>query len=408
MTLLVLNTGSSSLKFGVFSTDVDIHQLLEGEFERFSQEGCRIHIRRTDEPACEMARDNRLDNVDAAIRFLPVLLEDLGYNRFDAIGHRVVHGGPHHHSTTMIDEAVMQSIADVTPLSLRHNPTNLLGIHCCQQHWPSTPQYAVFDTAFHQTMPEVAKTYAIPEAWRSAGAQRYGFHGISHQHVTQCVARTLEIPTAALRLVSLHLGNGASACAIKHGQSVDTSMGMTPLSGLVMGTRAGDLDPGLPIVIARQLQLSTEEIEYALYTNSGLRALTGRQDLRDIEQLARNGVGDAKLALALYAYQVRKYLGAYAAVLGGLNAIAFTGGVGENSAAMRQRICEGLEFLGIRLDAERNANLQLSDNKANNIAKLDSPVKVLVVKAAEAQAIAREVYRQLVTDSRDVGITPPA
>ncbi|MDY6984060.1 MAG: acetate/propionate family kinase, partial [Pseudomonadota bacterium] len=313
----------------------------------------------------------------------------------DAIGHRVVHGGARFTASTLIDDSVLNDIRACVPLAPLHNPPAIAAIEHARQLWPHLPQVAVFDTAFHHTIPDYAATYAVPHEWRELGLRRYGFHGTSHHYVALRAAEALGRPFTELKLVSCHLGNGASVCAIGHGMSLDTSMGMTPLEGLVMGTRAGDVDPGLFTFLARECGLDAAAVERRLLHDSGLKALAGTQDMRDIEARAATGDPDAQLALRLYAYRVRKYIGAYAASLGGFDALIFTGGIGEHSADMRRRICAGFDFLGLRIDEDRNRAVSLRGTEAPEIQAIDSRVRVLVTQTQEQYMIAREVQHLL-------------
>ena len=264
-------------------------------------------------------------------------------------------------------------------------------------HWPETPQFAVFDTAFHNSIPPCASTYAVPGSWRDAGVRRYGFHGTSHKYVMERVSQELRTSTRDLKIISCHLGNGASICAIDCGASVDTSMGMTPLEGLVMGSRSGDVDAGMFGFLRRTLGLSIEQIEHSLYQEAGLVALSGLgNDLRRIEAAAAEGNAQAQLAVNVFAYRARKYIGAYAAAMGGCDVLAFTGGIGEHSASMRQRICDRLEFLGLYLDLDRNTAPDLDHFAAPQIQQPDSRIRVIVTQTREQWMIAREVHRALV------------
>jgi len=303
----------------------------------------------------------------------------------------VAHGGERFHDATLIDAEVLKHIEGCTPLAPLHNPANLKAITISRELWPNLPQIAVFDTAFHHTIPDRATTYAVPKEWRDKGLRRYGFHGTSHKYVGLRVARELGKPVTDLQIISCHLGNGASVCAINRGFSIDTSMGMTPLEGLVMGTRSGDVDPGMFTYLARELGLSVEEIERQLYANSGLKALAGSHDLREVEQKAAEGDADAQLAINVYAYRVRKYIGAYAAAMGGVDVIAFTGGIGENSASMRRRVCDKFEFLGLHLDDDKNQAVKLKGFEAPQVQSFDSRIKVIVTQTCEQLMIAQEV-----------------
>jgi acetate kinase len=365
MRVLVLNAGSSSVKFSVFDMDSG-EQCFESEIERVT-------------------------HIDDALAKIPAALEKAGQHKFDAVGHRTPHGGEKFKDACLITDAVVADIEACVPLAPMHNPAALAGIAMARKVWP-VPQVAVFDTAFHQTMPAHSYTYAVPEAWRKTGLRRYGFHGMSHQYIMERVAEELKTPASKLRIISCHIGNGASVCAIEHGKSVDTSMGMTPLEGLVMGTRSGDVDPGIFNYLNRVLGLSVADIEHALYVDSGLAALSGiGNDVRNIEKQALAGNAKAQLALEVYGYRVKKYIGAYAAAMGGADAICLTGGIGENSAEMRERICTGLEFLGFNFDAARNAKIKLTGFEAPQLQTSDSRIKLLVTKTREQWMIAKQV-----------------
>ncbi len=295
MHILSLNAGSATLKFGVFNPASAV-PLMEATI---------------DHPAVDAAA---FDEIESRLR-------DAGMPAIDAVGHRVAHGGPRLNEAVLVDADTEHEIERVAPLAPQHNPVALAGIRLARERWPGLPQVAVFDTAFHAGMPEQAAAYAVPQAWRDAGVRRYGFHGLSHRHVLEAVSGLLERAPERLRIVSCHLGNGASVCAIDRGRSVDTSMGMTALEGLVMGTRSGDLDPGVPGFVARTLGLDPAQIEAALYHDSGLKALSGvGPDLREIESRARQGHAGARTALQVHAYRVRKYIGASGAAVAELHA----------------------------------------------------------------------------------------
>jgi acetate kinase len=326
---------------------------------------------------------------------VPEVLAAWGIAGIEAVGHRVVHGGPENAAPVVLDDAEVARLSALTPLAPLHNPANLAAVAVARAVWPALPQVGVFDTAFHLSNPARVTTYAVPRAWRDAGLRRYGFHGTSHHYVAQRAAAALERPLDSLRIVSVHLGNGASVCAVNLGRSLESSMGLTPLEGLVMGTRSGDIDPGAFGYLQRQLGLSLEEIEHALYHDSGLKGLTGSSDMRDVEDRAGAGDAEAQLAINLYAYRARKYIGAYAAAMGGVDAIVFTGGIGENSASMRRRICDGLEFMGVRLDHDRNLGVALAGRAAPQVQAYGSRVAVIVTETAEQLQIAREVAAHL-------------
>jgi acetate kinase len=362
--VLVVNSGSSSIKYQLIETGGPT-RLAHGLVERIGAIGS-------------------VPDHDAGLRAVVAALERAGLSTgITAIGHRVVHGGDRFIEPTLIDDRVLDEIREQVPLAPLHNPANLTGILIARQLWPEIPQVAVFDTAFHATLPPHAYRYAVPETWyTSHRVRRYGFHGTSHAYVARQAASILGRPLEQLRMITAHLGNGASMTAIAGGRSVDTSMGFTPLEGLVMGTRSGDIDPAIGFHIARNAGLTIDEIDVALNSASGLRGLCGDNDLRVIEARAEQGDAAAQLALDVFCHRIRKYIGAYAAVLGGLDALVFTAGIGEHSAAVRQRVCTGLEFLGIDLDPVANAA------SARLIGATGCEVAVLVVPTDEELEIA--------------------
>jgi acetate kinase len=311
-----------------------------------------------------------------------------GLDGLSGIGHRVVHGGERFKEPTLIDDEVIAGIREQIPLAPLHNPANVIGIEVARARMPDVPQVAVFDTAFHQTIPAHAYHYALPlELHHKHHVRRYGFHGTSHRYVAGRAAEYLGRPLGSLNLITLHLGNGASATAIRAGSSVDTSMGLTPLEGLIMGTRGGDLDPAIPFFLVRATGRSSEEVEALLNSESGLRGICGANDMRTIEERAATGDERAILAMEMYAYRVRKYVGAYAAVLGRVDAIVFTAGIGENSARIRERSCRGMSALGVEIDPERNAAVSPD---APEIQPDGATVKVLVIPTNEELEIARQ------------------
>ncbi len=369
MNILVINAGSSSIKFGIFVFG-NGEQIFKSEIARSSS----------------IEKDLKL--VAEAVREIHI----------DAIGHRVVHGGASFHNNVVIDEAVKKAIKSAAIFAPLHNSIALLAIEEAEKSWPSLPHVAVFDTEFHQTIPPRAAVYAVPKQWRDSGLRRYGFHGTSHRYVMERVVEELQTPAADLRIISCHLGNGASVCAIDRGVSIDNSMGITTLEGLVMGTRSGDVDPGIFSYLNKNLGLSPEEIEDALYNKSGLLALAGSKDMRDIEKKAGEGNKDAQLAINIYAYRIRKYIGAYAAAMSGFDVLAFTGGIGENSASMRKRVCLGLEFLGLYFDDDKNTQIKLTGFEAPQLQLSNSRIKVLVTQTREQWMIAKEAHRILFGD----------
>jgi acetate kinase len=405
MRILVFNAGSSSLKFALFDMGGAEHELVRGTFDRFGPAGCTLSVRKDGQ---RHDSSPALPDIAAAVAAVPQVLADLGLDGIGAIGHRVAHGGAQHPGPVTIDDAVLAGLDALIPLAPLHNPANLSAVRLAGAVWPDLPQVAVFDTSFHLSAPAFATTYAVPEAWRSAGLRRFGFHGTSHKYVALRAAEVIGQPIERLRIISCHLGNGASVCAINRGRSMDTSMGLTPLEGLVMGTRSGDIDPGAFGWLARELGLDIAAIEAALNNDSGLKGLTGTADMRDVEARAAGGDAAAQLAIEIYAYRTRKYIGAYAAAMGGVDAIVFTGGIGENSASMRRRICDGLEFMDVTLDHDRNAAPDLTDRAAPELQSWGAGVRVIVTETAEQLQIARETQAALAGRARPALTLPVA
>jgi acetate kinase len=391
--ILVLNSGSSSIKFKLFDSS-DWTVLAAGGVSRLGEEAGQSRCDWLDadgQPRTRVSRDPIADH-GAGLEHIMSGLRDSGAlgnaGELAAIGHRVVHGGEAFHTPTRVDDAVVQAIRDMIPLAPLHNPANLEGIVVARERFPQVPSIAVFDTAFHQTMPEVAFRYALPaRLYREHRVRRYGFHGTSHAYVSKRAAAFLDRPLGACNLITLHLGNGASACAVRDGRSVDTSMGMTPLEGLVMGTRCGDLDPAIHFYLMKELGLDTASLDRLLNRESGLLGICGDNDMREIQRRASTGDADAELAVAMTAHRLRKYIGAYYAELGRVDGIVFTGGIGENDRKLRERVCVGLERLGIRLDAEANA---VSGNGERRVSASDSDVALLVIPTDEEREIAEQ------------------
>jgi acetate kinase len=389
--VLVLNSGSSSIKYRLF--DADLQVLATGLLERIGEPaGFATHQLTVDGDVREVVDDAPIPDHEVGFARLVAVLEDAGVGTdIGAIGHRVVHGGDEFTAPTVIDDAVMERIRSQVPLAPLHNPANLTGIEVAERLRPELPQVAVFDTAFHQTLAPHVYRYALPEElYRDHGVRRYGFHGTSHAYVARRAAGHLGRPLEDLKLITLHLGNGASATAIDGGRSVETSMGLTPLEGLVMGTRSGDLDPGVIFHLVRQGGWSADEVDTLLNRRSGLKGLCGDNDLRTVAERAAAGHDDARLALDVYVHRIRKYVGAYTAVLGGLDALIFTAGVGENADVVRAEVCRDLGVLGIELDPDRNVGARASVAPAG-VAELhaaSSPVAVLAVATDEEREIA--------------------
>lgn len=378
MAILSLNTGSSSVKYGLFDED-SLEPLARGMASRIGETEGRVeHDSLSEKPARTLPLPNHRSAVQA-------LLAELNTNgnagSITAVGHRVVHGGDRYSQPATVDESVLRRIRELGRLAPLHNAINLTGIEVARAMLPGAEHVAVFDTAFHAGMPANARRYAIPGDYTRRGFRRYGFHGISHAAVAEGAARHLERPLESLRLITLHLGSGASAAAIREGTSIDTSMGMTPLEGLVMGSRCGDIDPGAVLRLLDVEGLSPGDVEHLLNQESGLRALAGTGDMREIEVRANQGDEAAREAIALFCYRVKKYIGAYYAVLGGVDALVFTGGIGENAPSVRAQCCEGMDALGIGIDAKANEK-GLTAIHADRI-------PILVMPANEELAIAR-------------------
>jgi acetate kinase len=386
--VLVLNSGSSSVKYRLFDGDLTV--LASGLIERIGEEtGRATHRLGVGGAVREEVEDAPVPDHAAAFGSLVAALEDAGLGgELVAIGHRVVHGGAEFVAPTVVDEAVLERIRAQIPLAPLHNPANLTGIEAATALRPDVTQVAVFDTAFHGTLPPHAYRYAVPdEVHRDHGVRRYGFHGTSHAYVAHRAAEHLGRPLEDLALITLHLGNGASATAIDGGRSVDTSMGLSPLEGLVMGTRSGDIDPAVVFHLLREADMSPDGVETLLNRRSGLAGLCGDNDLREIERRVTEGDAAARLALDVYCYRIRKYIGAYTAALGRLDAVVFTAGVGENSATVRAQVCRGLDVLGIAVDPDRNATANADDGVVAIHAD-DAPVAVLVAATDEEREIA--------------------
>lgn len=375
MLVLVINSGSSSLKYQVRDVAAGI-VLTEGLIEKIGMgnggdgdgeiEGPRDHA-------------EALELVDAAIH------AELGDLDLAAVGHRVVHGGERFAEPVLIDNEITRAIERLNPLAPLHNPANVLGIRAISKKWPDLPQVAVFDTAFHRTLPEHAWRYAVPdELYTNHGIRRYGFHGTSHEYVTQRAAVLLDLPVDEFDGVIAHLGNGASVTAIRRGQSVDTSMGFTPLEGLVMGTRSGDLDPSILVFLGR-IGWTSEDIDTMLNRESGLKGLAGNNDMRSVVEASEAGDAKASMALAVTSYRLAKYIGGYHVAVGGAKALVFTAGIGENSHQFRALVTDRLHALGIELDAGLNSQ---RSREPRVISTAASAIPVLVVPTDEERAIA--------------------
>lgn len=394
MKVLVINAGSSSLKYQLI--DVDTKDVIaKGLVDRIGISDSNVIYKpamgKTDfavvrdvkdhTEAIRLVIDAMLDPVNGVIKSM---------DEIDAVGHRVVHGGEKFTAPVLINDAVMETIETLTDLAPLHNPANMMGIRACREIMPNAPMVAVFDTAFHQTMPAEAYIYALPyEAYTDNMVRRYGFHGTSHNYVSKVAVEMLGKPAEETKIVTCHLGNGSSIAAVKGGKCIDTSMGLTPLEGVPMGTRCGDIDPAIVLYLMKKLNLNVNEMDAYLNKKSGVLGISGvSSDMRDIEAAAKQGNERAELALATLAYKVKKYIGAYVAAMDGVDAIVFTAGVGENAANIRERIISGLGYLGVVPDYELNSNCPRGQNV--EISKPESSVKVFVIPTDEEMMIATQ------------------
>ena len=390
MKILVINSGSSSLKYQLFEMENE-KVLSSGLIEKIGEEISIItHKVNQEKTKFEKPILNHTKAIETMISLLTStefgVIQDK--TEIHAIGHRVVHGGEQFKEPTLIDEKTIKSIQAHEHLAPLHNPANLTGILACKDFFGNVPQVAVFDTAFHQTIPSRAYLYAIDYSlYKENGVRRYGFHGTSHKYVASRGALFLKKDLNETNLITIHLGNGSSITAIEKGKSIDTTMGMTPLEGIVMGTRSGDIDPGIIFFLHRTLGKKINEIDDLLNKKSGLKGLVGTNDMRDLLSKKESGDRQAELAFEVYTYRIKKYIGAYFAVLGKVDGIIFTGGIGENSIDVRREVCKGLEFLGIKLDESLN---QITDSNERRISTIDSKVEILIIPTNEELQIARE------------------
>jgi acetate kinase len=394
--VLVINSGSSSIKYRLFDM-TDKTALAAGVIEQIGEARSRLihHTRDHQQKSDEIVKTRTVPDHQRGFQLmgdalrLSGVLDDTG--ELLGIGHRVVHGGEAFREPTRIDADVIDTIQKLVPLAPLHNPANLLGIKVAREQAPRVPQVAVFDTAFHQRIPEHAFRYAIPQdLYKAHHIRRYGFHGTSHHYVARQAAGLLSRRLESLHLISLHLGNGASAAAVRAGRSIDTSMGMTPLEGLMMGTRSGDIDPAIVFYLKRKTGLSRDEVESVLNRQSGLKGICGVNDMRKIGELAQGRDPDAQLAIEMYCYRIKKYIGAYCAVLGRLDAVIFTGGIGENAAFIRAGACKDLAHLGIEIDPQKNKR---RSPEAFEIQSRRSRVRILVIPTNEELEIAEQTVQ---------------
>jgi len=391
MKIFVINCGSSSLKYKLFDMrDEDV--LAEGIIERIGIENSFLKYETKEGTDIKIEHEIPTHKEGIELLIETLLSDEHGVlenmDEIKAVGHRVAHGGEKFAHSTLIDDEVMKEIGDISDLAPLHNPANLMGIEVCEELMPETPQVAVFDTAFHQTMPEEAYTYALPyEYYEKYGVRRYGFHGTSHGYVANRAAEMMDQDINNLKIVTCHLGNGASIAAVKNGESVDTSMGFTPLEGLVMGTRCGDIDPAIVPFIMDKEDMIASDIDSILNKESGLYGVSGvSSDMRDIEGAADEGNNQAKVALDIFNYRVKKYIGSYSAAMGGVDAVVFTAGIGENAIETREEILAGLEYMGIIIDKKAND----IRGKEQIITTSDSTVKAMVIPTNEELVIAKD------------------
>lgn len=394
MKILALNCGSSSVKYQLYDTERK-ELLAKGGVERIGFVGTFItHSTLQQKHRLEWDCSNHNEAVNLVLKFLTD--EEFGvissYSEIEAVGHRIVHGGERFDKSVLIDSNVIKAIEELSELAPLHNPPNLAGIKAIQQLIPNVPQVAVFDTAFHQTMPEVAYMYAIPMKWYfKYGVRKYGFHGTSHLYVSRRASVMLNKPIDECNLISLHIGNGVSVTAIRNGKSVDTSMGFTPLEGAIMGTRSGSIDPAVILFMMDREGFSSEEVNTVLNKRSGVLGITGRYtDRRDVYRVAEEGDKLCRLSMQMESYRLKKIIGEYYAILGRVDGIIFTAGVGENSSMARELVCDGLEHLGIVLDKEKNNQLKPGDSE-NVISADNSAIKIFMIPTNEELVIIEDV-----------------
>ncbi len=398
MKILVLNCGSSSIKYKLF--DMKNHSVLaQGGIEKIGLKGSFLKLTLPDGQKV-MLEGEILEHRIGIEYILGVLLSEKygcirSLEEIDAVGHRVVHGGEKFNTSVLITQEVIEMVKECIDLAPLHNPPNLKGIDAIAELMPGTPQVAVFDTAFHQTMPDYAYMYGLPYSlYEKYGIRRYGFHGTSHRYVSRRACDFLNVSYEEQRIITAHIGNGGSVTAIKNGKSIDTSMGMTPVEGLIMGTRSGDVDPGVITYIMDKEHLSSQGVSRLLNKFSGVLGISGvSSDMREIEAAIEQGNERAKLAMRMYNYRIKKYIGSYTAILGGLDMLVFTGGVGENQTSTRSEVCKNMEYLGLELDEELNASVCA---KEALISKPTSKVKVLVIPTNEELTIAHDTLEIII------------
>ena len=397
MKALILNCGSSSIKYKLFDMESEA-VIAQGGLERIGIPGSRLKL--VDSNGKKVTIEKDIAGHEEGISFILSVLTDekLGcikaYNEIDAVGHRVVHGGEKFASSVLINDEVLAKVVECCELAPLHNPANLEGIYAMQKVLPGTPQVAVFDTAFHQTMPDYAYMYGLPYAlYQKYGVRRYGFHGTSHRYVSRRACEILNVPYEKQRIITAHIGNGGSITAIQNGKSIDTSMGLTPVEGLLMGTRCGDVDPGVLTFIMNKEGLNADSLSNLMNKDSGVLGVSGvSSDMRELETAVKEGNPRAILAMKMYGYRIKKYVGAYAAAMGGVDILVFTGGVGENQTSMRKAICQDMEYMGIHLDNQINDGIQ---GEEMVISTPESKITVIVVPTDEEYVIASDTQALL-------------
>ena len=397
MKILVLNCGSSSIKYKLY--EMDTHEVLaQGGVEKIGLKGSFLKLTLPD--GQKVMLEGEILEHRAGIEYILGVLTSKKYGCIDsldeigAVGHRVVHGGEKFNSSVLITDEVIEKVRECIELAPLHNPPNLKGINAVSELMPGKPQVAVFDTAFHQTMPDYAYLYGLPYSlYEKYGIRRYGFHGTSHRYVSKRACEFLNVPYEEQRIITAHIGNGGSVTAVKNGESIDTSMGMTPVEGLIMGTRSGDVDPGVLTYLMDKEHLGSNGVSLLLNKFSGVLGISGvSSDMRELETAIEQKNERAILALEMYNYRIKKYIGSYTAVLGGLDILVFTGGVGENQASTRKAVCKNMEYMGIELDEELNDSVR---SKEVIISKPTSKVKVVIIPTDEELTIARDTVEIL-------------
>jgi len=397
MKILVLNCGSSSIKYALYNMD-DKSVMTSGGAERVGLDGAFVKVKLANGEKKQIMHD--IPEHTEGVKFIFSLLTDpeIGVikdlKEIDAVGHRMVHGGEKFNKSVLLTDEVLKAFEECSDLAPLHNPANLKGVNAVKELMPGLPQVGVFDTAFHQTMPDYAYMYAIPyELYEKYAIRRYGFHGTSHRYVSKRACDFLGVRYEDQHIITCHIGNGGSVAAVKHGKCIDTSMGLTPLEGVMMGTRSGDIDGGAVAFIQKKLGLDADGISNLLNKKSGVQGITGiSSDMREIDAAAAAGDKKAVLALEMYNYRIKKYVGAYAAAMGGADIIVFTAGVGENQASMRAAVCENMEWMGVKLDEEKNATVR---GEEAIISTQDSPVTVVVIPTDEELVIATDTMSLL-------------